>query len=506
MNRRILIIDGTAANRIVYKVKLSDACYLPVLAPDGQSGLRAVRAERPDMVLLNLSLPDIPGEEVIAALRADPLSRGVPVIALCPPGADGPEGGARRIAALRAGADDALPRDVSDALLLARIRNLSRGHETERVVRTAWGREAPALLGLAEPAATFVAPGGGTEPDGTGESGAGQIGLLAFRVETAMTWKHRLKGRLRDRLTVLTRAQALTLAPGRGIIPEVMMIEVGARGSGVEASPGGAAGRGAGGGSGLQLLSQLASNPGTRHTAFCIVMPDEDDALAAMAFDLDAGEVVTAATPPAELELRLRALLRRKRHEDRLRTTVEDGLRAAMVDPLTGLYNRRYAMPRLAGIAEQALDEGSDFAVMVVDLDRFKTVNDLHGHSAGDAVLAEVARRLSDSLRGSDLLARLGGEEFLVALPQTGPDEARQVAERLRGAVGDRPIDLPSGAQLRVTISIGVKLCRWSSPGGAPPVAQGGCNISHVIEEADMALLSSKSSGRNLVTFSLTAA
>jgi two-component system cell cycle response regulator len=217
-----------------------------------------------------------------------------------------------------------------------------------------------------------------------------------------------------------------------------------------------------------------------------------------MAFDLGADDVIPRHMVGSELVPRLRTLLRRKREGDRIRAAVEDGLRLAMVDPLTGAYNRRYALPRLAGIAAQAEADGSDFAVMVVDLDRFKLVNDRYGHAAGDAVLVEVARRLSDNLRMSDLLARIGGEEFLVALPQTALPEAQLVAERLRQMVGDRPIRLPGGESLRVTVSIGVSVC--------PPGPGGSADVAALIDRADQALLSSKTSGRNLVTIGLSAA
>ena len=222
--------------------------------------------------------------------------------------------------------------------------------------------------------------------------------------------------------------------------------------------------------------------------------------MSAMAFDLGADDVVDQGIAARELALRLRILIRRKRQADTLRASVEDGLRLAVIDPLTGIYNRRYAMPRLAGIAAQAAQEGSDFAVMVVDLDRFKEVNDRFGHAAGDPVLSEVARRLSDNLRISDL---------------SGPDRRRGISGRpaanlfADAAAGGRPA-VPGDLQKRRSAWPRGNRCmspprsgwRWASVGG--PCARKRCR--DLIDRADQALLASKSAGRNQVTFSQTAA
>ena len=136
---------------------------------------------------------------------------------------------------------------------------------------------------------------------------------------------------------------------------------------------------------------------------------------------------------------------------------------------------------------------------MVVDLDRFKQVNDQHGHAAGDQVLVEVAHRLTANLRDSDLLARIGGEEFLVVLPESSMTDARRVAERLCEAVEERPIQLHSSAEaLTVTVSIGVAVSSGRIKGAGA--------INAVVEQADLALLESKGAGRNQVTFRLSAA
>jgi two-component system cell cycle response regulator len=177
---------------------------------------------------------------------------------------------------------------------------------------------------------------------------------------------------------------------------------------------------------------------------------------------------------------------------------MQDGLRLAMRDPLTGLYNRRFVVPQLAAIAARACEEGTPFAVMVMDLDRFKQVNDLHGHAAGDQVLIEAARRLSANLRETDVLARIGGEEFLAILPGSCTANARRVAERLCQAMDEDPIRLASGEVLHVTVSIGVAV---AGTGG-----EAGFAIERLVEQADLALLDSKGAGRNQVTFRMNAA
>jgi two-component system cell cycle response regulator len=206
---------------------------------------------------------------------------------------------------------------------------------------------------------------------------------------------------------------------------------------------------------------------------------------------------------PEEIALRLRSILRGKRRADQVRERLQDDLRLAMIDPLTGLFNRRYAMARLAKMANQTRLSGKPFAVMIADLDRFKSVNDRFGHAAGDSVLVEIGHRLSAGLRNSDLLARVGGEEFLIALPETDLDEALDIATRLCVMVKDRPMSLPTGQELVVTMSVGVAIS------GLATAAWGNSTldfVGKVMECADQALLSSKMEGRNKVSIGRNAA
>ncbi len=174
-----------------------------------------------------------------------------------------------------------------------------------------------------------------------------------------------------------------------------------------------------------------------------------------------------------------------------------------MFDPLTGLHNRRYAMPHLARVTEQAVPGNRPFAVMLADMDHFKRINDVYGHASGDAVLVETARRLRAGLRSVDMIARLGGEEFLVVMPATGPVEARAAATRLCHQIGSRPFDIPGAINpVEVTVSIGLAL------GGLAPQGEDVRpeTADDMIDRADKALYAAKTHGRNQVTLSRPAA
>ena len=465
MSGKVLIVDDVSTNRIVFKVKLAAAGYAPILASDGASCLRIAVAERPDLILLDLMLPDMSGIAVLTRLRADPLTRRIPVI-MFSAGRDG----AARIAALQAGADDFLTKPIDDQSLLARMRSFMRA---DGAMASLSDRNAAiGLLGMSEPTAVFDRPG--------------LIALVMARPETAVHLRRELSSLSMDRIVILAPDQVLH--DGRSAtgpdIPDVYLIE-----ADIDAPN-----------AGIRMMSELRSRAGSRHAAFCLMNRAQDSAAAAIAFDLGANDQVDPGMNPRELALRLRTLMRRKREDDQLRASLHDGLRLAMIDPLTGLHNRRYGMAQLGVIVERSVQGDAPFAVMVADLDRFKTVNDTWGHATGDAVLIEVAARLSANLRDADLIARIGGEEFLIALPDTEMGEARQVAERLCKAIEEKPFLLDNGARLTLTISIGLASSTEPSTSAARD------RVSFLVNCADQALLASKSSGRNMVTTSRNAA
>jgi two-component system, cell cycle response regulator len=447
---KILIVDDVSTNRIVFKVKLSAAGYAVVVAGDGLGCLHQARTERPDVILLDLNLPDMNGIDVLGQLKANPATRRIPVVMV-----SSEQDPVRRVAALRAGAEDFLSRPIDDEMLLARLRGLLRSRES--------------IGSFATPEAGFGLFGMAEAP--VGFDGPGLVALVMPRAEAAVHLRKQLAAAGSERITILAPDE-VHVAGGPDLSPDVYLIDSDVNGEG----------------GGLRLMSELLSRSASRHAAFCILNQSTPHPAPAMALDLGANDVVDSRIPPSELAVRLHRLVLHKREMERMRASVQDGLRLAMIDPLTGLHNRRYGMAQLQAIAGEAEGAGSDFAVMVVDLDRFKSVNDRWGHAAGDAVLIEISARLAANLRDTDLLARIGGEEFLIVLPDTSLEDAGLVARRLCQAAVESPVVLADGTSIDLTISIGMTL------------GQDGANVADLVDRADRALMRSKAGGRNKVT------
>ena len=167
--------------------------------------------------------------------------------------------------------------------------------------------------------------------------------------------------------------------------------------------------------------------------------------------------------------------------------------RDGLTDMLTEVANRRFFDRRLRDEISQWQRRGADLSCLLVDLDRFKLINDHHGHQAGDLVLQEVARTLSKGLRESDVLARYGGEEFVLLLPATGSERAAEIAERLRAAVAGLVIQAAPGVRLQVTASFGL-----ASLAGGSRVTLDDPGL-WLLRQADQALYAAKARGRNRV-------
>ena len=473
MTGRILIVDDVATNRIVMKVKLSAARYDVIPAESGEQAIEIARGGGVDLVIMDMMMPGMSGAETCARLRADPATAALPVVLIT--ALDDAES---RMAGLSAGADDFLSKPVDEIALLARVRSLLRTREEERDYEARAGGllelgTAPAGFGES-PQASFAATVDTAAP---GTAPEGRVALIGG-VDAAWLLRQRdsLRPLLRDGVSVMGRDAALAL--GQGEAPDLFLID---------ADSGGRS-------KGLRLMSELRSRTATRHAAFIVILPGGDSERAATALDLGAADISYKPFPPDEIAMRIRTQLARKRRADRMRDTLDVGLRLAVIDPLTGLHNRRYGLHHLDRVATRCRAQGIRAGLIAMDIDHFKQINDRHGHPVGDRVLATVAQALAKNLRAEDLVARIGGEEFLAILPDAGPDQVRAVAERLRQAIEALRVPVAGGDALQVTMSL-----------GAAMLADEEDAAHRALELVDRALYAAKSGGRNRVTVAETA-
>lgn len=457
MAGRILVVDDISTNRIVLKVKLTAACYEVVLADETEHALRMVRDVMPDLIIASIDMDGLGGLKLCKHLKANPMTAQIPVILMT-----SRQNRTVALAGLRAGAEDFLIKPLHENTLLARLRCQLRARDLadELRLRTRTSRE----LGFAEAAPRLDRPGhvilmGGTPSE-------------AEIITSALLSQGRHRTTHMDRASLLTAPEtgqpcdAVVMLPGPGATPPD-----------------------------LSGVAELRSRTPTRHAAILPLLPSDHANAETAALDMGASDCLVQPVDLEEFTLRIIRQVRQKQLADHLRVSATRSMALAATDPLTGLHNRRYAEHHLKRIMYRARKNRRRFALMLLDLDRFKSVNDSFGHSAGDKVLKEIAARLLDNLRSVDLIARFGGEEFLVVLPETSITDARTAAERLRNWIKTQPVDLGDGRFLTVTVSIGLAISDGTDG-----------TVTDLLARADQALYASKSDGRNLVTVSMSAA
>lgn len=237
---------------------------------------------------------------------------------------------------------------------------------------------------------------------------------------------------------------------------------------------------------GFELCRRLTGEAGSRDTPIIFISCLDDSRSEETGLSIGAADYITKPFVPKVVRARVRNQVALARATRELRQANDRLALLAATDPLTGLFNRRQFDQLLAAWADHG-DRG-DACFLMLDLDLFKDINDLHGHDAGDEVLAAVAKAWAERLRPHDILARLGGEEFAALLPDTPCDQGRTIAERLRLATAETVICV-AGQTLPITTSIGIACC----PAGT------NADPHRLRRRADQALYAAKRQGRNRV-------
>jgi two-component system cell cycle response regulator len=452
MTARILVVDDLLPNVKLLEARLTAEYFQVQTAMTGAEALSIVARGDCDVVLLDVMMPAMDGFEVCRRLKSDPATAHIPVIMVT--ALDHPRD---RVRGLDCGADDFLTKPIDELALIARVRSVAR---LKLVIDELRARVlTSASLGISDPAV-----------DAFGEETInGRVLLIddqprsCERILGALTPMHKVD--------LESNPQEALFRAAEGdydlVIARLGLAQY----------------------DGLRLCSQLRALERTRQIPILAVAEPEDRARILRGLDLGVNDYLVQPVDTNELVARVKTQLRRKRYVDALRQNVQASIELAIVDPLTGLNNRRYLETHLAALLDNASGRGRPLSLMILDIDHFKTVNDTFGHSAGDEVLKAVALRSRRVIRAADLMCRFGGEEFVVVMPDTALDTALKIAERVRIAIESDPFAIEGGkSTIKVTVSIGL--------------ADRGrdANPDLLIKRADRALYRSKHGGRNRVT------
>ncbi len=241
---------------------------------------------------------------------------------------------------------------------------------------------------------------------------------------------------------------------------------------------------------GLQLISKIREINEFPYTYIILLTAKDKKNEIVEGISNGADDYIIKPFVKSELVVRVRAGQRIVELQEKLVNVNCELERMAKTDPLTGLSNRRDMLDRIDTEHIDELETDIPYAFIMVDLDHFKKINDNFGHEAGDYVLKETAARLQSIFRGTDIIARIGGEEFLVIVRNVKFEQAEILAERVRRKIGDEAYELNEGQDVFITCSVGAY---WTVP-------DGDWNTEDFIKTADKAMYISKKEGRNRVT------
>jgi two-component system cell cycle response regulator len=451
MTARILVVDDIPANVKLLEARLLAEYFDVLTAENGYECLDLVSKVPVDVVLLDIMMPGMDGFEVCERLKSNPKTSHIPVVMVT--ALDQP---ADRVRGLRAGADDFLTKPVNDMQLMARVKSLVRLKMLSDELRL-----------RAETARTI-----GMDNSSAREDEPANILLVDGRANSQERIARALKS-VAD-VSAMNDPQAAIFEAAEGSYDLIIV-----NSNFDDYDP-------------LRLCSQIRSLERSRFIPVLLVVDAGGEAMVVRALELGVNDYILRPVDPNELLVRCLTQIRRKRFNDRLRESVNQTIELAVTDPLTGLNNRRYLDKHLKLLFDRAIARGRSLSVCITDIDRFKSVNDTYGHDAGDEVLREFAARIRSTVRGADLACRFGGEEFVVIMPDTPPETAAAIAERLRHVVENQPFVLrQSGIELNITASLGIS-----------STVYGAISAEELVKQADRALYEAKHGGRNRVVAS----
>ena len=451
MTARVLIVDDIPTNVRLLEARLTAEYFEVVTATSGPQALEICESSEIDIVLLDVMMPVMDGFEVCRRLKSNPKTHHLPVLMIT--ALDQPSD---RVKGLEAGADDFLTKPIDDTQLMARVKSLSRLKSlTDELRARAMTGQQIAIEDALRAMDTISASGG-----------------HVLIIDNDRRHAERVQSYLAEEHTVdilLEPADAVFQVTGASYELVLVSMALG------DFDP-------------LRVASQVRTVDHSRNMPIILMADAGDKARVVRALDLGVNDFISRPIERNELKARVRTQIRRHRYAMELRASVNHSIAMAVTDDLTGLYNRRYFDRHLNVLLGKAQSQDRNLAVMILDIDHFKSVNDTYGHDAGDVVLKEFSARVKRNIRGVDLACRFGGEEFVVLMPDTDVLNAELIADRVRQAIAEKAFDIKGQRPLSVTVSVGVSFNE--SQVDTP---------ESLIKRADLALYRAKREGRNRV-------
>lgn len=456
MSALILVVDDTPANVMLLEAKLTNEYYDVVTAVDGYEAIKQAKEHSPDLILLDVMMPGMDGFETCRKMKSDPEISHIPVVMVT-----ALNSAEDRVNGLQAGADDFLTKPIDDAALMARVRSLVRIKTLidELRLRDQTGAE---MGVLGNDSNSFVMDVSGSRilliDDDLVQS--------KYMVD-ALVQKYQVQqvSKIDDTMKVAVEGQFDC------VLVSTQLAEV----------------------DGLRLSMHLKTKDELRHVPLIIMVDEEERDVMLKGLELGVNDYISLPVDLNELHARLQTQIRRKKFQDALKSNYQQTISMAITDGLTGLYNRHFLSTHLNNMVKQALQTNRPLSHIILDVDKFKPVNDTYGHDVGDEVLVQLGKIIINAIRSADLAARYGGEEFVVLMPETDIFDAAEVAERIRISVEKTPFKVSHAVgHLNLSVSVGVSHLR-----------NDGDTAAELHKRADEALYRCKENGRNQVQLAI---
>jgi two-component system, cell cycle response regulator len=453
MTGRIYVVDDVEQNVKLLEAKLSAEYYTVFSAYSGIECLRQVKTVQPDVILLDVMMPEMDGFETCRRLKADPETAHIPVVMVTALSEQ-----KNRVTGLEAGATDFITKPINEMHLFARVKSLVRLKMMLDELRLR--DKTSSALGLASQSINY------------NEQPHGQI----LVVDDDLMQSNKIRETLTQQGNQVTILDTVTKAAEAAAAGQFDMVIISTMLDDVD---------------GLRLAMQILAIEKNRQLPILMLVDEEERQTLIKGLEIGIDDYILCPLDPNELIARVNTQIRRKQFQDMLKQNYQESLSAAIMDSLTKLYNRRYLDVHLEHIVTESLQLNKPLSIMTIDIDHFKAVNDRPGwgHHIGDEVLAEVANRIKQSTRGTDLATRPGGEEFVVIMPNTPLQTALMVADRLRQNMAAKPIAVSAEPkQAAITVSIGVSSLLGKTD-----------TVASLLQRSDEALYHAKRAGRNRV-------